>query len=651
MRPLSVALLLSACGADPAVVVEATTPTCASCHPAEHAAWAASHHAQAERAVPAGRAVGLDPTRPGGLPFDRIIGVEPLWQPLLPAAGGRLQTSSLAWDVAAGGWFSIFPDARQPGDWGHWTGRGMTWNSACATCHNTGVDVGWDRATDTYRTTVAEVGVTCAACHGDAAAHAAAPTTLTPGPPSRDAATCEGCHIRWTPLRGATGPDLLDRGLPSLPGLDPGYLPDGRVQAESFEAMAFRMTAKHAAGVRCVDCHEPHTSQLVRSGDALCANCHADAPHVAHPAGPTCVDCHLPVVVQMQRDPRHDHGFPIPDPGLDLELGLPSPCVACHPADAAFAARAAAWAPPDEVRRARARAVAAARRGDADAGARLVAALASAPTPGWRAALIEALRDTDRADAALPWLTDPDPWLRFAAASALGPNHTAPLRAALADPVAAVRLQAARALEPALPPDDASMAPLRRFLEQGADHPALALELGTWWTHHGRADAALPDLQRAARLDPAAAPAWSALAVALSAAGRGGEAATALDRAVTHVPDDAHLRYLHGLALSEIGRPADAAVALERALTLDPTHGRAARALGLLRAGLGDDASAEAALRRAVALMPADGATAWALATVLARTAGPAAACAAARDAVRLDPSQADAAAFLRSCR
>lgn len=206
MRALSVALLLSACGAPPAPPTAAATPTCASCHPAEHAAWAASHHALAERSVPAGRAVPLDPTRPGGLPFDRIIGVEPLWQPLLPAAGGRLQTSSLAWDVAAGGWFSIFPDARQPGDWGHWTGRGMTWDRQCAHCHATGVRVSWTAATDRYTTTVAEHGVGCESCHGPGAAHATAPTKDNivglgdSCPECVIEAICTSCHDQtWDP--------------------------------------------------------------------------------------------------------------------------------------------------------------------------------------------------------------------------------------------------------------------------------------------------------------------------------------------------------------------------------------------------------------------------------------------------------------------
>ena len=30
----------------------------------------------------------------------------------------------------------MFTDDRQPGEWGHWTGGGLTWNGRCAACHD-----------------------------------------------------------------------------------------------------------------------------------------------------------------------------------------------------------------------------------------------------------------------------------------------------------------------------------------------------------------------------------------------------------------------------------------------------------------------------------------------------------------------------------
>ena len=38
----------------------------------------------------------------------------------------------------------------------------------------------------------------------------------------------------------------------------------------------------------------------------------------------------MPVTVYMQRHPRRDHGFTIPDPLLTKELNIPNACNRCH---------------------------------------------------------------------------------------------------------------------------------------------------------------------------------------------------------------------------------------------------------------------------------------------------------------------------------
>src|SRR6185295_19970254 len=60
---------------------------------------------------------------------------------------------------------------RKPGEWGHWTGRGMNWNAMCAACHNTRLRKHYEKETDSYQTTMAETGVGCEACHGPLASH------------------------------------------------------------------------------------------------------------------------------------------------------------------------------------------------------------------------------------------------------------------------------------------------------------------------------------------------------------------------------------------------------------------------------------------------------------------------------------------------
>jgi len=140
---------------------------------------------------------------------ERVIGVAPLRQFLLPAAGGRFQSTELAFDPRRQDWFDVYGNEdRKPGEWGHWMGRGMTWNSMCATCHNTRLRKNYDSATDAYKTSMAEMSVGCEACHGGAerwiASHATAKATyqsdvsqgMYPSANLGDRAQlCESCHV------------------------------------------------------------------------------------------------------------------------------------------------------------------------------------------------------------------------------------------------------------------------------------------------------------------------------------------------------------------------------------------------------------------------------------------------------------------------
>src|SRR6185369_11176759 len=66
--------------------------------------------------------VGAGGTR-AAFPVERVLGVAPLKQFLVPSDGGRFQMTELAVDSGRGDWFDIFGEEnRQPGEWGHWTG-------------------------------------------------------------------------------------------------------------------------------------------------------------------------------------------------------------------------------------------------------------------------------------------------------------------------------------------------------------------------------------------------------------------------------------------------------------------------------------------------------------------------------------------------
>jgi len=201
----------AALGSDQAVFsAYAGSQSCRDCHTNAYAAWRQSHHARAERPVAAQDRAAFDPprmVRHGSqsteikadevrlllvtlgrdgkralFPVDRVIGEAPLRQFLVRDGGGREQVAELAYDPGKRDWFDVFGnDDRKPGEWGHWTGRGMTWNQMCASCHNTRLRKHYDTSNDTYGTTMAEAAVGCEACLADGDTREMATRTPTAG--------------------------------------------------------------------------------------------------------------------------------------------------------------------------------------------------------------------------------------------------------------------------------------------------------------------------------------------------------------------------------------------------------------------------------------------------------------------------------------
>lgn len=611
----------------PTTTDSSASATCAACHSSQLAAWQGSTHARAEWGRDASE--WPDGWRAAVAPLANpvaAIGTEPLFQLLVPTEGGRLQVTQRAYDPVRAEWFDVFDDPRSPGDWGHWTGGAMTWNSQCASCHSTGVAKGYDAATDTYQTEVLEHGVGCVSCHGTD--HAA------PLSAEQQDDACLACHSLRAELTGefSAGEPLWDHFALTSVDLTDQFHPDGQIRAESFEATAFLGSRMHQAGVRCTTCHDPHTGGLVRPEGQLCEGCHHAMPgfeaHDPHPQGTVgCVGCHMPVTTYMQRDPRHDHGFPVPDPGAPEAHG-PDGCTGCHADQTrAWAAEVSErWWPDRTDRRALPAAVHAARQGS-DAGvATLLRALDSSRPVGERATSALTLApwaDHPEVSAALlQALAHEEPAIRFAAAAALGhasqvPEHREALTGALLDPVRAIRVEAGRALRSVLGPGDARLEPYVGYLRHNADQPTALHEWGTWHFERGEPDLAVRILERASRMDPASAALHDSLAVALSAVGRPHEAASHLRTAVELEPGDATLWMRLGLAEAGIGDLEGAARALTRATELAPQQPRTHYNLGLAQVGLGQVDAGLASLTRAVTLAPDDAELRYGLAATL----------------------------------
>jgi predicted CXXCH cytochrome family protein len=586
------------------------------------------------------------------------FGFEPLQQYLVSLPGGRLQAITVAWDVDRGAWFDLYPEDRlRPGDPIHWTGRLQRWNDQCAECHSTDLRVGYDPESDTYRTTWAAVDVSCQACHGPGEEHVAqarAGDLTDPraglvvdfeDPATTWLDTCARCHSRRSRVRAEDmhGRDYFDDFSITLLR-DDIYYPDGQILGEVYVAGSFLQSLMHRRGVTCTECHDPHSTGLIADGNALCTSCHNTGPPAAFPtlrareydspdhhrhepgtAGAGCVDCHMPESTFMVVDPRRDHSIRIPRPDLGEALGTPDACTGCHTGEtpAWAAARIEAWTPMPARPPHYGQAIAAARSGEPDAVARLVALVADTGQPAIaRATALDLLgqhADRDAVTAIASSITDPDPLIRLAAIQALEqlPATSRPslLLPTLGDSIAAVRSAAARMLAPvASRIADAGarnairheLDSLRAALRAQAGQPEAWHGLGELAAAQGQPASAEEAYRTAIRTDSAFVPSRVNLAMLYNEFGRNSEAETLLRDALDLAPRLHELHYSLGLLLAEQNRMQEAEAELAIAADSIPDRARVFYNLGLVRQRTGDADGAGSALLRAHELAPAD---------------------------------------------
>ena len=617
---------------------------CAACHAKQFEEWAGSDHAWAWRKTDAaldsepfhrqelqahGDTLSFDTTPQGGhlirfkgkegeFRVDSVVGRTPLVQYLVKGKDGALQTPSAAWDVEKHEWFDIFDQdvrlsaeglaRRDNGDWGHWLGRGMNWNSQCAWCHMSGFRKNYDEATDSYHSSWKEPGVTCIQCHRLAPAPDAVDGCLVQKQDRKLSAelahdNCASCHARREELddafcAGELFHDHFRLELPIIPGI---FWPNGMQRDEDYCETGLQLSRMGAAGVSCLDCHDPHSAQLKlpQEDNSLCLRCHEDgtkvngipAPVVTHapeglcPAGSMggrCVECHMPATPYMARDMRRDHSFNIPDPALSVELGIPNACTMCHadksPEWAELALEKALPAAPKAARyRLRTRAVQAALEGG-ECAEDLLAALREESVPAWRATLLELLArqpvSPDITDEARRAAKDASPMVRAAAARLLGAEASALLN----DPVRLVRHAAAWALAVrnyshllgtrALHEIEASA-------RHQADQPTGTMQLATLAAANQNVAEACRRYERAIQLDPASPVPYMDYAVYLDSVGKPQEALKQMLACIKVVPENADAHYRLALVLAELRQFNAACAALVRALKVNPNHAAA----------------------------------------------------------------------------
>lgn len=617
----------------------------------------------------------LEVTTPDATGHDRTFpiayaaGVSPLQQYVVTTERGRLQTLGVAWDTRPakdGGerFFHVYgPRGLAHDDSLFFTAAAQSWNHVCADCHSTLVERRYDATADSFDTRWAELSVGCEACHGPGADHvnavkegakggaAAYAKTLnvslrpaepwspspsgSPTPRAQDGVeveVCAPCHSRRQPLAEGfvAGDAFLDGFAPEL--LQAGrYHADGQVEGEVYEWGSFLQSKMYASGVRCSDCHEPHSGALRASGNALCTRCHEatrfdTAAHSHHTGGkaPKCVDCHMPSSTFMQVDTRRDHSIRIPRPELSIDFGTPNACTGCHAKQTARWAleQLKKWNPAWERRPHFAEALGRDRKSMLDAPTALAALARDQSAPGIARATALARLGTPptRAsyDVLREGLASSDPLVVYGAV--LGTRQrpiaerTELLSPVLSHPRRAVRVAAGKALADIFVEDQTSgtrAAVLRAFadveasFDVSASQPEAHLERSAFELGRKRIREAEAELKKALRLShclvevhlnladlarqkvdepaaereiraaldcsPQSAAAHHALGLWLIRAGKKTEALQSLRKAVELGPEEARYSYVLAMAVSETDDVEGAAKILETALEKHPS--------------------------------------------------------------------------------
>jgi tetratricopeptide (TPR) repeat protein len=296
---------------------------------------------------------GVDPLQQYMVEFDRDDFLKPGELP-------RLQVLRISWDVVKKQWFYLSPpdvqEKLEPGDPLHWTGIAQRWQTMCADCHSTNLKRNFDDKANRYHTTFSEIDVSCEACHGPGSLHVELASSkslfwdrrhgyglaeLKGNDPQPQLESCAPCHSR----RGLLDIDFKAGDLYhdhyELERLTQAtYHADGQIKDEVYEFGSFTQSRMYHKGIRCTDCHDPHSAKLKHPGNETCTSCHQhaagkyDVPsHHHHPVGSEgakCVNCHMPHTTYMAIDQRHDHSLRMPRPDLSVELGTPNACSSCH---------------------------------------------------------------------------------------------------------------------------------------------------------------------------------------------------------------------------------------------------------------------------------------------------------------------------------
>jgi len=567
-----------------------------------------------------------------------VMGGRNIYYFLTPMERGRLQTLPIAYDVRVKEWFDTaasgvrhFPGTESDAPL-HWTDPTYTFNTSCNSCHVSQLAKNYDLETDTYRTTWAEPGINCEACHGPGQEHIDLCRSAKTDRELKDLriistksfsteqtnAMCNSCHAKMSPVSASFKPgDRYFDHFDLITLEQPDFYPDGRDLGENYTMTSWLMSTCVKAGE--LDCTHCHTSsgryrfKNVKNPNVACLPCHQErvenvTDHTHHDVdstGSQCVACHMPTT-EFARMTRSDHSMRPPMPAATLKFKSPNACNICH------RDKEAAWA-DDYVRKwhekdyqlsvlKQASLVDEARRGNWDQLEAILVYISSQGRDEIFATSMLRLLSSCESQAKWPVVIavlkeDTSPLVQAAAAQALDGYFTAESIRALAkatsDEYRLVRVRAASALSAIgvdQIPSEYQM-PIRNatteLLESLSAHPddyASHYNLGNFHMRLHDEKKALASYQTAIKLRPDFVPPYVNIAFIYNSMGHNDKAEASLSTALAHDPNNGAVHLNLGMLLGEMKRPKDAEKAFRAALMADPNLAAAAYNLGVLLA-------------------------------------------------------------------
>ncbi len=236
------------------------------------------------------------------------------------------------------------------------------WNKSCIRCHAV---AGRTTGTpDYWQTSVAELGISCEACHGPGEAHVTFHRQEEPGaepkaminPADCDskvaAQICGQCHSDSDHNQSDgdyhPGDDLLatHRMYNLQTTRNPNsYWRDGTMRVGGREFTAMVESACYLRGeLSCLSCHSLHQSdpddQLATKMDTneACLQCHSTyrdrieehTHHASESVGSHCYNCHMPYTSYALLKSIRSHRIDSPSVRTSLKYGRPNACNNCH---------------------------------------------------------------------------------------------------------------------------------------------------------------------------------------------------------------------------------------------------------------------------------------------------------------------------------